>query len=283
MATRILIIGLNTFDSGKTSVASQLARSLSLTGRRVEFFKPVSGHNYWLRYEHTRYCLENKKLISYDATQVRKLLKSRVSDLLANPVHTLYVPARLERPGRNLTTTLALAGWDSVLAMERMSRPYGGRISSIMLMADTLIREGRLLLTQEEAEKMSDGTAVRPVKNLEESQAIESENLETCVGESFREVERMADTVVIESFNDSVWPWEGLDRVDKVLAVGPGQVFTYDPERLRKAAFLVRAAQSPIRGVTFTRVSDLVRPTGRSALNPGSGLTDQTIRDLGIF
>jgi len=282
MATRILIIGLNTFDSGKTTVASQLAKYLSLTGQRIEFFKPVSGHSYWFRNEHTKFCLENRKLVSYDATQVRKLLKSEVSDLLANPVHTLYVPAKLERPGHNLTTTLALAGWDSVFAMERMSRPYQGRISSIMLMADTLIGEGRLLLSVEEAERLSDGTTVRPVKNLEQAQAIESQNLETYVGESFRVVENVADTVVIESFNDSVWPWEGLDRVDKVLAVGPGQAFVYDPERLRKAAFLVRTAQNPIREVTFTRVSDLVRPIGRLTLDPGSGLSDQTMKDFGI-
>ncbi len=282
MATRILIIGLNTFDSGKTSVAGQLAKHLLPTGRRIEFFKPVSGHSYWFRYEHTKFCLENRKLVSYDATQVRKLLKSGVSDLLANPVHTLYVPAKLEKPGRNLTTTLALAGWDSVFAMERMSRPQGGRISSIMLMADALIREGSLLLSSQEAEQLSNGTAVRSVKSLEEAQAIESEDLETCVGESFKEVEKVADAVIIESFNDSVWPWEGLDRVDKVLAVGPGVVFIYDPERLRKAAFLARRAQTPIREVTFTRVSDLLRPTGRAMLNPANGLADQAMKDLGV-
>jgi len=282
VATRVLIVGLNPFDSGKTGAAIQIIQSLS-ENHKVEFFKPVSGHNYWYRFEHTRYCLDNRKLVSYDATRVRQVLRSTVHDFLANPVHVLYAPAHLQRPGENLTSTLGLAGWDSVLVMQRMSHPLGNGVQSTMLIAKDLIQKGRLLVTPEEAARLSEGTTLQAVTRLEEVQKVENDCFETFVGESFKELEKASDIVVIESFNDSVWPWEGLDKVDIVLAVGPGHVFSYEPERFRRASVLVKLDSVPIREVTFGRIADLLKPIRKVALLPAEGLTDEAVREMGVF
>lgn len=282
MANRVLVVGLNPFDSGKTGVSIQLIQRMKDT-HAVEFFKPISGHNYWYRYEHTQYCLENKKLVSYDATRVRQVYHSRVHDFVVNPVHALYVPAHLQRPGKGPISTLGLAGWDSVLAMERMSHPVGSGIQSTMMIANDLIQKGQLLLTPEQADSLSAGMTLRPIKHLEEVQSTENDCFEEFVSESFKELEKTSDFVVIEAFNDSAWPWEGLNKVDTVLAVGPGHVFSYEPEKFRLAVSLAKHDSAPIREVTLSRITDMLRPLKKVTLLPGEGLTDEAIRDLGVF
>ncbi|NIR15837.1 MAG: hypothetical protein GWN86_18670, partial [Desulfobacterales bacterium] len=64
-------------------------------------------------------------------------------------------------------------------------------------------------------------------------------NFEGYVSESFVEVEKAADVVIIEGFNDAAWPWDGLETVDSVLLVSPAHVFAYEPEKFRKAAYLM--------------------------------------------
>jgi len=281
VSNRVLVVGLNPFDSGKTGVSIQLIQRMK-DSRAVEFFKPISGHNYWYRHEHTQFCLENKQLVSYDATRVRRVYQSRLHDFVANPVHALYVPARLQTPGKAPLSTLALAGWDSVLAMERMSHPQGNRVESTMMIARDLIQKEQLLLTPEQADRLSSGIKLRPVTRLEEVQNNENDCFERYVSESFNGIERSSDSVVIESFNDSAWPWEGLDRVETVLAVGPGHVFTYEPEKFRLAVFLSKHESGPVREVTFARIADMLKPLKKVALVPGEGLTDEAFRDLHV-
>ncbi len=280
MVTRILILGINTFDSGKTKLAIQLCGALRGKGREVEYFKPVSGHNYWYRYEHTKDCIQERQLVSYDAVRTRQEIDSRVPIQVANPVHTLWVPSNIERPGRTYFSTLGLAGWDAFFGIQRFTRPDNGELDSIFLVAKQLIDNQSILLTHAETKHLVDGEDCLPVASLERAQDIERELFEDTVNASFAAIEKISDTVVIESFNDSVWPWEGLGRVDKVFAVGPGQMFIYNPEKIRKAAFLTHRGNAPIREVTFSRIADLLLPEKRYELKPEVGLSDSDIEEV---
>jgi predicted P-loop ATPase/GTPase len=97
------------------------------------------------------------------------------------------------------------------------------------------------------------------------------------VSASFAEVEKLADWVIIESFNDSPWPWDGLTTVDAVLVAGPGVVFSYDPEKFRKASYLMSRGRLPIREVTFNRIVDLIRPLAHLRRKPGTDLTSDEV------
>ncbi len=280
MATRILILGINTFDSGKTNLAIQLCQALRGKDRKVEYFKPVSGHNYWYRYDHTKDCIQKGQLVSYDAVRTRQRIDSRVPIQVANPVHTLWVPSKIERPGRTQFSTLGLAGWDAFFGMQRLTRPDNAELHSTFVVAKQLIEDQSILLTWGETKNLVDGDDYIPVASLERAQEIERELFEDTVNASFAAIKKISDTVVIESFNDSVWPWERLGRVDKVFAVGPGQMFTYSPEKIRKAAFLTHRGDAPIREVTFSRIADLVLPEKRYQLKPEVGLSDSDIEEV---
>ena len=102
------------------------------------------------------------------------------------------------------------------------------------------------------------------------------------MSESFAEVEKAADLVIIEGFNDAAWPWDRLDQVDSVLLISPANVFSFKPERFRKAAFLMRRGKLPIREVTFSRISDLLSHLNGIEIRPESDLTSDDIDKLGI-
>ncbi|MFW9832763.1 MAG: hypothetical protein ACFFEK_02115 [Candidatus Thorarchaeota archaeon] len=282
MTMRVLLVGMNSFDSGKTQVAIRLGRLFSNEFQSIEYFKPMSGHNYWFHHQHTDVCMKNGLLVSRDALAVRATLNPKTPVELANPVHSLYVPMRLERPMQNMTNTLGLSGSSSILTMERFSKPEGSGVDTTVLVAQRLVEEERLVIGQEEVGMLSTGAGIQEISSLEEVQEFERLNFEQYVSQSFAEVEKSADAVIIEGFNDSAWPWEGLERVDVVLLVSPGHIFSYDPERFRKAVFLMNRRNLPIREVTFSRMSDLLKSLGRLELRPNSDITLEDLEHLGI-
>lgn len=282
MAKRILVLGFISFDSGKTVIAGNIARILSNIGLKVEYFKPVSGHNHWFKHDHSKRCISEGKLYSSDAAAVREHLESDIPIEIANPIHSLFVPAIRDRPNQHVISSLGVGGWDAVLAMQRFSRPENGRPVSTTLVAESLINEGRLMLSIEEASALSKDTEIQTIASLEEAQAFEFTAFERVVNDSFEVIDNKGDVVIIEGFNNTAWPWEGLDHVDVVITVGPGHIFTYNPERYRKGSFLVKYGSQPIRDVPFTRVSEMIRPLKRLLLKPGQAMTLEDMTVLGI-
>ncbi|MHA2041134.1 MAG: hypothetical protein ACW975_04665 [Candidatus Thorarchaeota archaeon] len=268
MSTRILLVGMSSFDSGKTTFAGLLIDGIKRHSKSIEYFKPISAHNYWERFAHTQKLLEQKRIFSADLAFIKSKVESKKDEYILNPIHRLYVPTTSEKPMLNVPSTLGLAGPDSIVAIQRFSRPEGNSVRSVVLAAEDLVRQGHLLLAYEELQQLTDGVERQTVNSLEEIQQYEYEHLEDCLGSSFSVVEEGTDIVVIESFNDTAWIWEGLKSVDKVLVVGPGQVFSYDPERFRKAAFLQKRPSLPIREVTFSRINDLLKPISRDTWSP---------------
>jgi len=282
MTMRVLLAGMNSFDSGKTQFAIRLSRLLSNEFQSIEYFKPLSGHNYWYHHEHTKACMEQGLLASLDAMKVRETLNTKTPIELTNPVHSLFVPMRLERPLQNLTNSLGLSGSSSILTMERFSRPKGLGIDTTVLVAQELVEEESLIIGLDEVGMLSRGAGIQEITSLEEVQKFERLNFEQHVSQSFTKIEESADVIVIEGFNDAAWPWKGLESVDAVLLVCPGHVFSYDPKRFRKAAFLMKRGNLPIREVTFSRISDLLKPLGNLELRPESELTLDDIEHLGV-
>ena len=280
--SRILIVGANSFDSGKTRFAIELGKHLKDSGQSVGYFKPISGHNYWYNHEHTKQCLDTGKLVSKDASRAKEELGISTDLFLMNPIHSLFVPARIERPLQNIRSNLGLAGASSVLVMQRFSRPVEDGFDTTMLIADSLIEEESVIIGLNEVGKLSHNSSIFSADNFETFQEFENQHFENHVSEAFAEIERTAEIIIIESFNDSAWPWEGLTKVDHVLVVTPGHVFRYDPERFRKGTFLYHRGRLPIREISFSKMSDLLKPTSGFDIKPDTPLDCDKLSTIGI-
>jgi predicted P-loop ATPase/GTPase len=282
IVSRVLIVGANSFDSGKTHLALQLGKIFIDASRSVGYFKPISGHNYWYNYKHTRKCLDKGQLVSKDASRISGALGLKSDLMLMNPIHSLFVPARIGRPLQQITNSLGLSGSTSVLAMERFSRPVKDIVDSTVLIADELLEDDRLIIGLEEVGRLSHNASILDANRLEDFQEFERLHYEECVSESFSKIEQTNDIVIIESFNDSAWPWDGLERADHILVVSPGHVFSYDPDKFRKATYLMKRGNLPIREVTFGRIADLLKPIHKLEIKPDSNLTCDQLKRLDI-
>ena len=90
-------------------------------------------------------------------------------------------------------------------------------------------------------------------------------------------VEKDKDIVIIEAFNDTVWPWQKLENVDMVMAVRPGELIFYSPERVKKAVRVSDNKRNRIREITFSRVSEYLKPENHILLKPRIGLDQNDI------
>ena len=279
--SRILIVGANSFDSGKTRFAINLGKHLKDSGQSVGYFKPVSGHNYWYNHEHTKQCLDSGKLVSKDATHAKDELGISTDLFLINPIHSLFVPARIERPLQNIRSSLGLAGASSILVMQRFSRPVGDGFDTTVLVAETLVENEGVIIGLDEVGKLTHNSSIFSADNIETFQEFENQHFENHVSEAFAEIEKTVDTIIIESFNDSAWPWENLTEVDHVLVLTPAHVFRYDPERFRKGTFLYHRGR-PIREISFAKMSDLLKPTSVADIKPGAELDCDILETIGI-
>ncbi len=153
LTKRILVVGMTSFDAGKTLLATRIAAKLKSDGYRVHYFKPVSGHNYWHHNNHTQRCLEDRLLYSRDAYRINQVLAMKMPMELVNPVHTLYVPWVLDSPRKSGGSILGLSGWDAILTLRRYSCPIEGKINRTILMAADVIQKKQVLITENEVQR----------------------------------------------------------------------------------------------------------------------------------
>lgn len=201
---------------------------------------------------------------------------------IINPIHTLFVPAILERPDEIISHSLAMNGWDSIFALRRFSKPDTDGIKSVALVAKNLIVSGRLMLTPEYANTLTHENEIIPFNSLEEVLAYTEQVLEGVLDSNLEYIERSAEITIIESFNNTAWPWEGLDDVDTVLVTGPGHIFVYDAERFRKATILKKFKSQAIREVPFSRVAEIIKPIERILISAGEDIDEWQLEKMGI-
>jgi len=282
LTKRILISGVNPFRSGKTTFAIQLGHFLQEQGINPEYFKPISGHNYWFHHDHSKHCIDQGELFSYDARRVRDELGSSFPVTVTNPVHRMFAPAIIDKPGNLPVTSLALAGWDSVLVLQRFTKKDNGKLQSSAVTSTKLIENGATVMETDTMETLTRNCEVVPVDSLKQVRQFEQRNFEDCVQSCFEAIESEADAVIIESFNNSIWPWEQLKKVDHVFVVGPAQAFEYNPDKFSKAAFLMKRGNEPLREVTMNRIDDLLSPVERIELLPGKGANNEDLHRISI-
>jgi predicted P-loop ATPase/GTPase len=144
------------------------------------------------------------------------------------------------------------------------------------LVAESLLNED-LLVDREYVEGLVSDNSRVEVSSLEDVHDFEASHFEEAVESCFSFIEKESEIVLIESFNDTVWPWEKLDVVDEILAIRPGQMLTYEPKRYRKAVRVIDNNKHRVREITFTRISDYLKPKQSITLRPKAQVRDDEI------
>jgi len=225
---RILVNGLLSLDSGKTSFSLSLIRLFYQVGVKLFPLKPVAGHNAWysfntlLRSEELGILAGNDALKYFDETKydIRKI----------NPFAVLFVPIDLEKLNYNVSLYNMIMEY---------GYPYLIRISDCNSNTDTY-------LVNSSAESYVPKPLLRFVSNLAlKFHAKPSDKLREVIDMSPQladscviNIIRTNPDVIIESYNDSASPTYYSTDVDYVFIVSPAKAFLIKGEEFKRVMSL---------------------------------------------
>ena len=223
-AMRILVAGLNVFDSGKTWVSIAMYKAALARGFRPSIYKPVASFNLWFGYGTYMESMKRKLLLSNDVLLYENYLK--VTDLsMVNPISIALAP--LDPDKYRVLRAIESYHRDSQdlfqqIVLSRVSTCNGktvhyvfpenlGKLSTIM---ESRVRELSLALGSTPS-------------NIEEFKAflvsVSSEEVLTKCEEKLSEG---SDLVIIESFSDSLAPYgKSLLESDYIVVVSPSVLY----------------------------------------------------------
>lgn len=216
-------------------------------GQSVVGFKPMSSHNYWDHFDHSRTCEALGGLVSRDALSFHEVLADPPEVELLNPYHQVVCPldwmnAREvgdhyldeERPG--------------ILA-ERLSSPEGGTTLFLNERPEIFVAPGSFV---EAVRQRADRTVAFRTSPVAEGLAA----VEEAVQASFRALTARWESVVIESFSDVAVPLSLQEEdLDLVVSVGGSLVVLTEPAEFGRV-------QEIVRGQRMIRFLKYLKPVG---------------------
>lgn len=236
---RLLVVGEDRVDAGKTTFSVGLARYL---GARA--FKPRAGNDYWFDHDDYLAAVQAGRLFGKDAKRLVEAAEGNDRPESINPIHRLWRPApdgdRFLGPS-NRTFVLDRAGEDYVVNANADLPPSARK----HLPLDTAVS----------------------IETLDELNRITRERYLPLLDDLADRIRR-TDPVIIESYGDVARPLRDL-AVDRVAAVGPGRARIYDGDRFDNACEVTSG--SPGEGSLEERVSeviDLIDPLTTEELPP---------------
>ncbi len=227
MTSVVLVVGLLESDSGKTTASIPLVSALDLVP-----FKPRSGHNVWLHYDHTRKCVELGIPVSRDVTRLLDAAGEDLPPTLVNPFHRVWTtPDVAKAVESEMSLRYVSSRPDAYVLFDRLGdtvRLYGS--------------DADLRYLPEEATQM-----------LENCDRIEEHAEEPSPKEIYRVIDRAwrkirrEGPVLVESLNNLAAPWPGvLKEQGVVVAVGPGTALLYDLRDYARAVETMASGREPV-------------------------------------
>jgi len=294
----ILVTGLLERDSGKTHITSNLIHLFTQKGFTIIPFKPLSGHNFVYHYTNTLKNVKRGHLLSMDIQQlayaanlVESNKKVDISLEVMNPTHILFTNLLIEPYIQEKITS-------SYFSMFNHSIPILQRYTIINLNDSLLsrhiyaIRENnqnfysRIAIDTKTFKLLKrKGNKKIYFSNKEEFKQISEKHYRTAIESCFKKIQtQRPDLIIIESINNAAVPFSSkkISKTIKiVLAVQPGMVLSFDPQRY----FLVLEEFSHFNGLigkTLESILKILKPEKifRIPITQAFQKEDKLVREL---
>ena len=100
MSKKILVVGLQPHDAGKTTLCKALIYGFKEAGVTLVPFKPHSGISYWTQFDAFQRSLRRSTLLSSDIMELEAAAESQIPLEVLNPVNRLSSPILDIEPAR---------------------------------------------------------------------------------------------------------------------------------------------------------------------------------------
>lgn len=256
-------MGLKEKDAGKTSLALALLAYLREKGFNACGFKPRAGNSVWYDYDVVHEALSHGRLYGNDA----KLLKTasaygagvanaNLIEEFINPFHRLWAEPALIDPISQIPYFI----------LDRVTLWFKEGVRNLVVVNEALPVEYRCdeKLFRKLRARASSIYHVRDLNTLNE---LTGEYYDLAVELAYKKIVEQHDCVVIESYSDIALPWKGLNDLEVVFGVKPGQISVYEPEKYLAAVQLSASTYSQEELAT-TKIVELIRPIKEARVPP---------------
>ncbi len=234
----ILVVGLTTEHAGKTTLTRSIIRCLRENGIKPCAFKPKAANNLWYDFDVVYESLSRGRLYGMDAKLLREESNTFLREEMINPVHRLwnenenpdYILDRIFVDNKTIIISKSLT---------KVNKMMKGLFDLLYDRADQII------------ETTKGDSTINPFKYYERG-----------IKQSFTEISKNHDVVVVESYSDVALPWEEL-QPDLVLGIKPWEITVYDGERYRMAFDILHGKE-----ISTQRVTALLKPVKRTRILP---------------
>ena len=219
---RILVVGLQPHDAGKTTLSKALIHGFKQAGVTLVPFKPHSGIGYWSQFDVFQRNLANGTLLSSDIMSLEAAAQSQIPLEVLNPVNRLSWP--VPNPGM---AEEELAFQEFIA--QRFTHHDGLAHKNVYYLNGTLnlsrLREMQTfyLRIKRNAEKTH---FIRKFEDLVEAY---STNFDKATSSCYARLRDMP--LIVESFNDAACPFNHAEDCDTVLCVASNTVLWFDGRR----------------------------------------------------
>jgi predicted P-loop ATPase/GTPase len=248
---KALIVGLKEQDAGKTSFALALLAYLREEGFNACGFKPRAGNSVWYDYDVVHEALSQGRLYGKDA----KLLSSASAyssvstagiEEFINPIHRLWAePSRVH-----------LMSQIPYFILDRVTLWYKEEVKNLLVENEALSEEYNAVDLRRIRANVS---TIYHVSDLKTLNKITEKYYSLAVELAYKRILAQHEYVVIESYSNIALPWNGLNDLDLIIGVKPGQILTYEPKKYLTAVQLATPTYSQ-EEISTARIVDLIKP-----------------------
>lgn len=245
---KIFVVGLKTYDSGKTTLCKALIYGFKKAGINFTPFKPHSGINYWNQFDAFQKGVEKSTLICNDIMELKKAAGSKLPLEVLNPVNRLCKPVLDSGMSIEKSTI-------QEFIVERFTYHNGVTYNNIYYLNRALkINEMRGLEEFYSKIKKNAGK-FRFVKNFQDLSKAYVANFERATFTCYNSIKN--EPLIIESFNNAAYSFTKAEDCDTVICTSSNVILWFETSAYFRAVRLHGGKESALQ----LTVSDIYVPS----------------------
>jgi len=256
---KALIVGLKEKDAGKTSFALALLAYLREEGINASGFKPRAGNSVWYDYDVVHEALTQGRLYGKDAKRLSSasayssVSTTQIEEFI-NPIHRLWAEPSRINPSSQIPYFI----------LDRITLWYKAGVKNMVVENEALSADYN---NADFRNIRANASTIYPVRDLKTLNTITEKYYSYAVELAYKRMLAQHEYVVIESYSDIALPWNGLNDLDLVIGVKPGQMLAYEPKKYLAAVQLVTQTYSQ-EEISTARIVDLIKPSKEVIVPP---------------
>lgn len=226
MSKRILVVGLQPHDAGKTTLCKALIHGFKEAGVTLTPFKPHSGIGYWSQFDVFQRNLANGTLLSSDIMILEAAAQTRIPLEVLNPVN------RLSWPVPNTGMAEEKLAFQEFMA-ERFTHHDGLAHKNVYYLNGTLNLSRLRDMQTFYLRIKKDAQRTHFTRKFEDLVEAYSRNFDKATSSCYARLGNLP--LIVESFNDAAYPFNHAEDCDTVLCVASNTILLLEQRRYFEA------------------------------------------------